>query len=174
MSKPKPSDVELQILGVLWDAGPLAVRDVLERMPDGKLRAYTSILSCLQVMEKKGLVTHRRQGSVYLYRAAVPQQRVLGSVVRDLLQNVFGGRPSAALQYFIAAGDCSPDEIEKLRQLVEQADSKQLAAADSPKKTAAPPQKATAEAQIDRPQAASGKSDSRQTLKRQPRKRRTE
>jgi predicted transcriptional regulator len=173
MTKPKPSDVELQILGVLWETGPLAVRDVLERMPDGKSRAYTSILSCLQVMEKKGLVTHRRQGSVYLYRAAVPQQRVLGSVVRDLLQNVFGGRPSAALQYFIAAGDCSPDEIEKLRLLVEQAESKQLAPADSPKKTAA--LKTTAVGgQTDRPQAASEKADSRQTLKRQPRKRRTE
>ncbi len=57
MTKPKPSDVELQILGVLWEAGPLAVRDVLERMPDGKSRAYTSILSCLQVMEKKGLLS---------------------------------------------------------------------------------------------------------------------
>lgn len=124
MAKPKPSDLELQILGVLWDAGPLAVRDVLERMPDGKSRAYTTILSCLQVMDKKGLVAHRRQGQGYLYRAAVPQQRVLGSVVRDLLQNVFGGRPSAALQYFIAAGDCSPDEIERLRSLVEQAEDK--------------------------------------------------
>lgn len=125
MPRPKPSDLELQILGVLWNAGPLAVRDVLEQMPDGKSRAYTTILSCLQVMEKKGLVSHRRQGQVYLYRAAVPQQRVLGSMVSDLLRNVFGGRPSAALQYFIAAGDCAPDEIERLRLLVEQAEGAQ-------------------------------------------------
>ncbi len=124
MVKPQPSDLELQILGVLWDAGPSSVRDVLERMPDGKARAYTTILSCLQVMEKKGLVTHRREGQVYLYRPVVQKQRVLGSVVRELLRNVFGGRPSAALQYLIAAGDCSPDEIERLRQLVDEADRK--------------------------------------------------
>jgi len=120
MVKQQPSDLELQILGVLWEVGPSSVRDVLERMPDGKARAYTTILSCLQVMEKKGLVTHRREGQGYLYRAAVQKQRVLGSVVRDLLQNVFGGRPSAALQYFIAEGDCTPDELARLQQLIDE------------------------------------------------------
>jgi BlaI family transcriptional regulator, penicillinase repressor len=121
MVKPQPSDLELQILGVLWEAGPSSVRDVLERMPDGKARAYTTILSCLQVMEKKGLVAHRRQGQGYLYRAVAQQQRVLGTMVRDLLRDVFGGRPSAALQYFISEGDCSPEEIERLRKLIDEA-----------------------------------------------------
>jgi BlaI family transcriptional regulator, penicillinase repressor len=119
MVKPQPSDLELQILGVLWEQGPSAVRDVLENMPDGKARAYTTILSCLQVMEKKGLVTHRREGHGYKYRPAVQKQRVLGSVVKQLLQNVFGGRPSAALQYFMAESDCAPEEIEQLRQMID-------------------------------------------------------
>jgi predicted transcriptional regulator len=119
--KPQPSDLELQILGVLWARGPSSVRDVLESMPDGKARAYTTILSCLQVMEKKGLVAHRREGQGYIYRPAVEKKRVLGSVVRQLLRNVFGGRPSVALQYFIAETDCTPDEIDQLRRLVDEA-----------------------------------------------------
>jgi predicted transcriptional regulator len=121
MVKPQPSDLELQILGVLWAGGPSTVRDVLESMPDGKARAYTTILSCLQVMEKKGLVAHKREGQGYLYRPVVRKQRVLGSVVRELLRNVFGGRPSVALQYFIAEGDCTGEEIEQLRRLVDEA-----------------------------------------------------
>jgi predicted transcriptional regulator len=119
--KPQPSDLELQILGVLWARGPSSVRDVLESMPDGKARAYTTILSCLQVMEKKGLVAHRREGQGYIYRPAVEKKRVLGSVVRQLLRNIFGGRPSVALQYFIAETDCTPDEIDQLRRLVDEA-----------------------------------------------------
>jgi predicted transcriptional regulator len=122
MVKPQPSDLELQILGVLWAHGPSAVRDVLEKMPDGKARAYTTILSCLQVMEKKGLVAHKREGQGYLYRPVVQKERVLGTVVRDLLRNVFGGRPSAALQYFIAESDCTNEEIAQLRRLVDEAD----------------------------------------------------
>jgi predicted transcriptional regulator len=122
MVKPQPSDLELQILGVLWAAGPSSVRDVLASMPDGKARAYTTILSCLQVMEKKGLVAHQREGQAYLYRPLVQKQRVVGSVVRDLLRNVFGGRPSAALQYFIAESDCTSEEIAQLRRLIDEAD----------------------------------------------------
>jgi predicted transcriptional regulator len=124
LAKSHPSDLELQILGLLWERGPTSVRDVLENMPDGKARAYTTILSCLQVMEKKGLVAHRRQGQGYLYRAVARKQRVVGSVVRQLLRDVFGGRPSAALQCFMDEGDCSAEEIESLRQLINQADGR--------------------------------------------------
>src|SRR5262249_40083087 len=98
-----------------------SVREVLDNMPDGKARAYTTILSCLQVMEKKGLVTHKREGQGYRYRPVVQKQRVLGSLVKQLLRNVFGGRPSAALQYFIAEADCGPEEIEQLRQMIDDA-----------------------------------------------------
>lgn len=125
MVKPQPSDLELQILGVLWAAGPSSVREVLQSMPDGKTRAYTTILSCLQVMEKKGLVTHRREGQGYIYRPAVQKQRVLGTVVRQLLRNVFGGRPSVALHYFIAETDCTGEEIDQLRRLIDQADQRE-------------------------------------------------
>ncbi len=48
----KPSEAELQILGVLWDHGPLSVKDVMAQMPDGRERAYTTVLSLLQGMEK--------------------------------------------------------------------------------------------------------------------------
>jgi predicted transcriptional regulator len=53
--KYQPAEFELQVLGVLWEHGPSTVREVLERLPDGKPRAYTSVLSVMQVMQKKGL-----------------------------------------------------------------------------------------------------------------------
>ena len=49
--KRKPSDFELQILSVLRASAPLTVREVRERLGDGKKRAYTSVLSVMQVME---------------------------------------------------------------------------------------------------------------------------
>ena len=55
MKTSKPSDLEMQILSVLWDRGASTAREVLKAMPDGKQRAYTSILSVMQVMEKKAL-----------------------------------------------------------------------------------------------------------------------
>ncbi len=62
MTRPRPSDAEVQILSVLWERGPLTVRELREAMPDGKGRAYTTVLSLVQIMEKKGLVGHTAQG----------------------------------------------------------------------------------------------------------------
>ena len=67
----RPSELELQVLAVLWREGALTAREVSACMPDGKARAYTTVLSVLQVMEKKGLVKHRPDG-----RAAAHQELV--------------------------------------------------------------------------------------------------
>ena len=65
----KPTDVELQVLSVLWQRGPSTARQVLEAMPDGKARAYTTVLTVMQVMEK-GLLTHTREGMAQSYKPA--------------------------------------------------------------------------------------------------------
>ncbi|NIP96212.1 MAG: BlaI/MecI/CopY family transcriptional regulator, partial [Akkermansiaceae bacterium] len=46
-----PSDLELQALSVLYAEGPTTVATVLENLPDGKERAYTTILSVMQSLE---------------------------------------------------------------------------------------------------------------------------
>lgn len=120
MKPVQPSDLELQVLSVLWDRGPSTVRQVLETMPDGKQRAYTTVLSIMQVMEKKGLVDHRREGQSYEYGAKVQRHQVLRPLMRDLLRNVFGGKASAALQYLLSEAEVDEEEMRQIRQLIDQ------------------------------------------------------
>ena len=49
----QPSELELQVLNVLWEKTKGTVREVMEALPDGKQRAYTTVLSVMQLMEKK-------------------------------------------------------------------------------------------------------------------------
>lgn len=120
MKTVQPSDLELQVLSVLWDRGPSTVRQVLEAMPDQKQRAYTTVLSIMQVMEKKGLLEHHREGQSYVYHAKAQRQQVLKPLMRDLLRNVFGGKASAALQYLLAAAEVDDEEMRQIRQLIDQ------------------------------------------------------
>jgi len=107
--RPKPSDVELQVLSLLWREGPLTARQVLERLPDGKERAYTTVLTTLQVMEKKKLVTHERNGVAHVYSAIVKQNQVLRPLLRGLIDKVFGG--SAATDFTAAGGNTYDNEM---------------------------------------------------------------
>ena len=120
MRQTRPSELELQVLSVLWERGPSTVREVLEAMPDGKRRAYTTILSVMQVMEKKGLLNHRRKGLAHVYRPRVRKGEILRPLMRGLLQNVFGGRPSEALQYLLTDADIDEAELNEIRRLIQQ------------------------------------------------------
>ena len=122
MAKARPSELELQVLGVLWDRGPSPVRAVLEAMPDGKDRAYTTILSVMQVMEKKGLVGHTQQGQANVYQAKVRRDQVLGPMMRDLLRNAFGGSPARALQCLLGGAELRDGELDEIRRVIEEAE----------------------------------------------------
>jgi predicted transcriptional regulator len=116
MPTAEPSDLELQILGVLWRHGPSGVRQVLELMPDGKKRAYTSILSVMQVMEKKGLLTHATQGNAHVYRPAVSEKDIIGGALKQFVRNVLAGSKAAAIQHLLQG--TSEAELAEIRQLI--------------------------------------------------------
>lgn len=119
LKSPRPSNLELQVLAVLWNHGPSTVRDVLALLPDKKQRAYTTILSVLQNMEKKRLVTKTRQGAAHLFEARESQRQTLGPVLQGLIQNVFGGRVSTVVQHFLETDDISDDELKEIRRMVD-------------------------------------------------------
>ena len=121
MKTVKPSDLEMQILSVLWNNGNLTAREVLESMPDGKKRAYTSILSVMQVMEKKGLLKHTTQGTAHVYSPAVKRKEIIQPFLRKVLNEVFGGKPSAMMQALLTETPINNDEMAQIQELIKEA-----------------------------------------------------
>jgi len=120
MRTSKPSDLEMQILSVLWDRGASTAREVLEVMPDGKRRAYTSILSVMQVMEKKGLLKHTNRGVAHVYSPAINRKKIIQPFMHKVVNEVFGGRPSAMMQALLTETPVSDDELTEIHKLLEQ------------------------------------------------------
>ena len=123
MKTVKPSDLEMQILSVLWDRGASTAREMLEGMPDGKKRAYTSILSVMQVMEKKGLLKHRNRGVAHVYSPAVSKRKIIQPFMRKILNEVFAGRPSAMMQALLTETTVSDRELAKINKLLQKANT---------------------------------------------------
>lgn len=114
----RPSELELQVLSVLWEHGPATVRQILERLPDGKARAYTTVLTVMQGMSRKALVTHTQEGAAHVYHPAVQQDQIIRPVMRTLLRNVFGGDPSKVVQALLDSTDVSGEELKAIRKLI--------------------------------------------------------
>lgn len=122
----QPSEFELQILGVLWENGPRTVRQVMEHLTDGKKRAYTSVLSVMQVMHKKGLVKtqRKRDGLAHVYEPKVARDAVVSPMLKGLVDRVFGGRTSDVVQNLLDGDGIDQKEIDELRCMLDALESR--------------------------------------------------
>jgi predicted transcriptional regulator len=113
-----PSPLEMQVLSVLWYSGPSTVASVCEAMPDGKERAYTTILTVLQNLDKKGHIHKEQLTRAYVYEAVHPKKLVLAKVIEEFVLNVFGGRQLDAILAVIDSGVLSSDEKTHVQDLL--------------------------------------------------------
>lgn len=116
----QPSDLELQVLSVLWRTGPATAREVMEAMPDGKQRAYTTVLTVMQVMERKGLLGHTRRGNANVYEPKVAKGQVLRPLVRGWVSKIFGGSPSAVVQQLLSESEVDERELAKIEAFLKE------------------------------------------------------
>ena len=111
MSKPThPSNLELQALSVLWHEGPSTVSSVHEALPDGRQRAYTTVLSVMQSLERKKLVRRIRSGRAHVYESAYSQEIIVRRATDDFVTNAFGGRLGEAVLATLSLGTLTPEE----------------------------------------------------------------
>jgi BlaI family penicillinase repressor len=107
-------------LAVLWDHGPCTVRKALDLLPDGKNRAYTTVLSVMQMMEKKGLVTHDRKGNANLYRPLQSRETIIKPFMGRLISNVFGGSKLRLVESLLGSEKMDAEELAQLQELIKQ------------------------------------------------------
>ncbi|MCA9178127.1 MAG: BlaI/MecI/CopY family transcriptional regulator, partial [Planctomycetales bacterium] len=87
----QPTDVELQILRVLWDDGPSTARHVHEALQCAKQTTYSTTVKMLSVMLEKGLVRRDEEASPHRYRAAVTRESAGKRLVKELVEKVYDG-----------------------------------------------------------------------------------
>ena len=122
MARPRhehPTPGELEILQVLWQRGPSTVREVMRVLNPTRRRAYTTVMSLMNVMFEKGLVKRERRGQAFVYRPRAPRKKTLSAMVGDLLGRAFDGSASAMVAHLLEQANLSEDELEEIRQAVD-------------------------------------------------------
>ena len=90
MAGHKPTELELDILKIVWRDGAMTVRTVRDALAPTRDLAYTSVMTMMTIMVKKGYLRRRKQGSGYLYHATVSQAETTGKMLGDMVDRVFG------------------------------------------------------------------------------------
>jgi BlaI family transcriptional regulator, penicillinase repressor len=115
----RPTKLELSILKVLWESGPLSVREIQNILDSRKPTGYTTVLKMLQIMTEKGLVDRDETVRPQIYRARHSQEQTQRHLVRDLLDRAFGGSVKALVMQALAGKKSSPKDLEAIEKLLD-------------------------------------------------------
>jgi BlaI family transcriptional regulator, penicillinase repressor len=119
---PRPTPAETAILRALWTLGPATVRQVHERLSaaSSKPIGYTTVLKTLQIMTDKRLVTRDSSARSHVYTPALAEEQTQHSIVRDLIDRVFGGSAKTLVLRALGSGETSPEELAEIRKAIDQ------------------------------------------------------
>jgi BlaI family transcriptional regulator, penicillinase repressor len=119
MKPPAPlTDVELEIMQVLWDLEQGTVREVYEVLRQRRQVAYTTVMTMMGILEEKGHVKRRKEGRAFLYTPARPRQKVIASMVDEFVGRVFGGSAKPLVLGLAKDKKLSAEDLREIERML--------------------------------------------------------
>ncbi len=115
-----PTELELEILKILWAHGPLTVKQVREELAAFRDLAPTSVITVMNIMVKKKYLAKRKQAGSYEYRPRVAEGDVAGGMLTDVVDRAFRGSTSTVVQRLLETSDLDEAEIERIRAILDE------------------------------------------------------
>jgi len=113
-------ELQLQVLDILTELGEGTVYDVIARFPAGSEPRYTTILTVLRGLERKGLARHTERDRAFVFRLTREGEGVRRNVLREFLGRVFDDSPKALMATLLDVDAVTPDVIEELTAMLEE------------------------------------------------------
>ncbi len=112
---------ERQIMDALYAGSPLTAGEVQERLPEAP--SYSAVRALLKILENKGHVLHVQEGPRYVYRPAVPREKVRRSALDGFLHTFFEGSAEKAVAALLdlKRDELSEDDLDRISGLIEKA-----------------------------------------------------
>lgn len=121
----KPSDSELEIMQILWEKGPLTVRDVNDLLNLNRRVGYTTTLKIMQIMTEKKLLTRDTGQRSHIYSPTMDPGDVQSNILDHVIKTAFRGNTGTLVLRALGSHQTSPSEMEEIKALIEEMEKKQ-------------------------------------------------
>jgi predicted transcriptional regulator len=115
------TDVELELMTILWRLEHGTVTAVREALPPGRRLAYTSVSTVLRILEKKGLVRARKAGRGHVYAPTIEKERYEARALDHVIGRVFEGAPVALVRRLVESDAVTAEDLEEIRSILARA-----------------------------------------------------
>jgi predicted transcriptional regulator len=115
-------DTEMEILNVVWELKSATVSQVHDRIMENRPVAYTTIMTVMQNLAKKGFLLFDKSGVSYVYSAAIDPADVRKTLLSHLMNKVFRGSPMALVQTLAESESLTDEERATLLDIINKLD----------------------------------------------------
>jgi predicted transcriptional regulator len=112
-------DLQLQVMEVVWRLGRATVAEVHEAIGAERKIAYTTVLTTMRALERRGMLTHQAVGKAYRYRPLVSREAYTSATVDKLVGDLFDGRQEKLLCHLLGAERVRPGDLKAIRRLLQ-------------------------------------------------------
>lgn len=120
----QPTEVEMQILRILWELGPSPVREIHRRLEAAKGTNYSTTVKMLAVMLQKGLVKRNEKARPHIYRPTLTRAKTGKRMLDDLIDKVYDGSAMSLVLQALSSGKATKEELDEVRRLLDQMEGK--------------------------------------------------
>ena len=113
------TDGELRIMQVLWDRTRASVGDVVEHIEGAARPAYNTVLTMLRILERKGFVTHEKDGRAFVFAPLVDRAAARKSAITQVLSRFFDDSPQLLVLNLLGHERVDADELKRVRELID-------------------------------------------------------
>ncbi|MFT5094461.1 MAG: BlaI family penicillinase repressor [Planctomycetaceae bacterium] len=114
-----PTELELQILKILWQESPLLAREVQATLAaDGRELAKTSVITTLNTMVEKKYLKRKKDANTYLFSPQISEDEVSNRVLGDVVDRVFDGSTASVVMKLFDVREIDDEELKELRRAI--------------------------------------------------------
>jgi len=115
----KPTESELEIMQLLWECGPLTVRQLNDKLNEHRRVGYTTTLKIMQIMTDKGLLTRNTEHRSHVYSPTLLSGEVKTTLLDHIIKTVFNGNRSDLIHQALGSHKATSEELSEIKDLIQ-------------------------------------------------------
>ncbi len=112
-NKKSLTKAELNVMNILWSKKEATVNEIIEVMSEPK-PAYTTVLTVMQVLTRKGIVSPERRGKAHVFRPLLSREEYIDTFMQETRNVLFQGSLRSLFSYFVKSEKLSKEELNKI------------------------------------------------------------
>jgi len=113
------TEAELRLMNILWERETGTVNEVLNELPKDQNLAYSTVLTFLRILEKKGYIKHKKRGRAFVYYPIVDRHKARRAAISYMVSRFFGNSASDLAISLLENEKFNTKELEEIKKLID-------------------------------------------------------